>query len=518
MFSDFSSEDEDLIYEYGSPFYYPIYSNYDEDNVLDEDFLGLPIEYLSSSGSASRRGAGSFGQSLARELTGWDSKPETVFGGYDYECVIKPSEEFTCPICLLLMRDPVLTSCCGNHFCKSCNTESIKAKSRASKCPLCKSTSYTFLVDKGLQRKILDLLAYCPKKADGCDWQGEIRSIAKHINPFNDGCNFIEVKCRLGCGEKLVRHLMEKHISDDCPLRRITCRYCGYKGECENLLGPHLSECLEYPVSCPNKCTDSKMVRGKIHMHLEKDCPLEKINCLFETSGCTTKVLRKDMTEHIDSERLQHLMLLGRAQDSLKKQLDKLNSKLAAYETENASLQAKVEELKTEVTILKAEKPSSNVQCDHDTLVAPCVLLLEKFDQIKRSESGVWNSPEFYTHQNGYKMQMTVFIDDSISLVIEMAEGKYDKYLSWPMKGTIIVELLNVIDDSSHWIKQFPNAIGQRVGRVYRVDSTVVECEWFTSCKYLRFFPKKNSQFLEDNKLRFRVSVTIANECRPWLF
>lgn len=513
MFSDFSSEDEDQLYEYGSPsFYYPLYSGFDDDGLMDEDFLGLPLEYMGHV-------RGLLGHSASRELAGAVSKPDTVFGGYDYECVTKPSEEFTCPICLLLMREPVLTSCCGNHFCKSCNTESIKAKSKASKCPLCKSTSYTYLVDKGLQRKILDLLAYCPKKADGCDWKGEIRNVAKHINPYQEGCNYVEVKCRLGCDRKLVRHLMEQHISDDCPLRKITCRYCGYKGECEKLLGPHLSECPEYPVSCPNKCTDVKMVRSKIHIHLEKDCPMETISCLFENSGCSTKVLRKDMTEHVDSERLQHLMLLGQAQDSLKKELDKCNSKLAAYETENASLRAKVEELKSEVTLLKAEKPTSDVQCDHSTLVAPCVLVLEKFDQVKRSESGAWNSPEFYSHPNGYKMQMTVFIDDSISLVIEMVEGKYDKYLFWPMRGSIIVELLNVIDDSSHWIKQFPEVMGHKVGRVIRTNSpVVVECEWFTSCKYLKFYPPKNSQYLEDNKLRFRVSITLDNASRPWLF
>ena len=516
MFSDFSSEDEDQLYEYGSPpFYYPLYSGFDDvdDGLMDEDFLGLPLEYIG-------RARGILGHNVSRELAGAiSSKPDAVFGGYDYECVTKPSEEFTCPICLLLMRDPVLTSCCGNHFCKSCNTESIKAKAKGSKCPLCKSTSYTYLVDKGLQRKILDLWAYCPKKAEGCDWQGEIRNVTKHINPYQDGCNYVEVKCRLGCDKKLVRHLMEQHISDDCPLRKITCRYCGFKGECEKLLGPHLSECPEYPVSCPNKCTDTKMVRGKIHMHLEKDCPMETISCLFEKSGCSTKVLRKDMTEHIDSERLQHLMLLGQSQDSLKKELDKFNSKLAAYETENASLRAKVEELKSEVSLLKAEKPSSDIQCDHDTLIAPCVLMLDKFDQIKRSENGAWNSPEFYSHPNGYKMQMTVFIDDSISLVIEMIEGKYDKYLSWPMRGSIIVELLNVVEDSTHWIKQFPNVVGNRVGRVIRTTSpVVVECAWFTSCKYLKFFPKKNSQYLEDNKLRFRVSITIDDECRPWLF
>jgi len=503
MFSDFSSDDEEL-YEYGSPpFYYPLYPNYDEDGVMDEDFLSLPLEFLHR--SIRRR----------QNRTSSTSKSESVFGGYDYECIKKPSDEFVCPICLLLMRDPVLTSCCGNHFCETCNTES---KAKASRCPLCKSTSYTFLIDKGLQRKILDLLAYCPKKSDGCNWQGEIRDVAKHINPILDGCNFIEVKCRLGCNEKLIRHTMEKHITEDCRMRRTTCRYCGFKGEYENLFGPHLSECSEYPISCPNKCTEEKIIRGKIHDHLEKECPLEKISCVFEKSGCTTKVLRKDMQTHIDESKLEHLMLLGQSQVTLQKELDECNSKLSAYKDENANLRTKVDELKTEVSTLKFKVPSSDHEDDGYQLTSPCILLLDKFDQIKRSDSGVWNSPPFYSHPNGYKMQMTIFIDDNIALVIEILEGKFDKHLSWPMKASVSVELLNVIEDNTHWIKKFDDVTGFQMSSVFsRGISPVVECEWFTSCKYLRFFPPKNSQYLEDNKLRFRVTVNVDNCCRPWL-
>jgi len=68
MFSDFSSDEEEL-YEYGSPpFYYPLYSNYDEDGVMDEDFLSLPLEFLHR--SIRRR----------QNHTSSTSKSESVFG------------------------------------------------------------------------------------------------------------------------------------------------------------------------------------------------------------------------------------------------------------------------------------------------------------------------------------------------------------------------------------------------------------------------------------------------------
>ena len=41
-------------------------------------------------------------------------------GGYDYEFVSEPPDELKCSVCLLVVRDPSLTSCCGKHFCQSC--------------------------------------------------------------------------------------------------------------------------------------------------------------------------------------------------------------------------------------------------------------------------------------------------------------------------------------------------------------------------------------------------------------
>ena len=41
--------------------------------------------------------------------------------GYEYKFVSKVDPAYECPICLLVLRDPVQTEC-GHRFCKACIT------------------------------------------------------------------------------------------------------------------------------------------------------------------------------------------------------------------------------------------------------------------------------------------------------------------------------------------------------------------------------------------------------------
>ena len=45
--------------------------------------------------------------------------PEPVTCGYDYDIFIStPPEIMKCPICLLIVREPHQSSCCGRLFCQ----------------------------------------------------------------------------------------------------------------------------------------------------------------------------------------------------------------------------------------------------------------------------------------------------------------------------------------------------------------------------------------------------------------
>ena len=52
-----------------------------------------------------------------------ESEPSCVplpAGGYDCEFVDSPPDSLECPVCLLILKEPHLLSCCGVKICQSC--------------------------------------------------------------------------------------------------------------------------------------------------------------------------------------------------------------------------------------------------------------------------------------------------------------------------------------------------------------------------------------------------------------
>ena len=144
----------------------------------------------------------------------------TFSGGYDYDFVDQLPKSLKCSICLLTLRDPMVISCCGNHFCDPCIG---RTKSNRKPCPLCNSPDFTTLLHKGVAREVNALRVYCPKKAQGCDWQGELGQVDHHLNPTANsrGCGFVMVECKYKCGGLFERRMIASHEVDDCAKRPI---------------------------------------------------------------------------------------------------------------------------------------------------------------------------------------------------------------------------------------------------------------------------------------------------------
>ncbi len=136
-------------------------------------------------------------------------------GGYDQEFLDPPAKlkEFECPLCLLVIREPTLTSCCGQHFCQSCINRIITDR---KPCPLCKQLRFGTFLDKKQKRKVLELKVNCSMKLRGCSWTGELGELDSHTDTGAGDCQFVDVTCPNKCGENLQRHLMGSHLSDTC--------------------------------------------------------------------------------------------------------------------------------------------------------------------------------------------------------------------------------------------------------------------------------------------------------------
>ena len=135
-----------------------------------------------------------------------------VPGGYDYDFVDSPPESLQCPVCLFPFRDPTLLSCCGHKGCASCIG---RIKAAGHPCPMCQQPFDTML-EKQLQRKVMDLRVFCPKKREGCEWEGELRKLETHSQ---GDCAHVEHECRYRCGGYYLRRFLRDHEMDECPQR-----------------------------------------------------------------------------------------------------------------------------------------------------------------------------------------------------------------------------------------------------------------------------------------------------------
>ncbi|XP_065920951.1 TNF receptor-associated factor 4-like [Dysidea avara] len=182
-----------------------------------------------------------------------------------------------CKLCHNQSEVSVTSTCCGHAICKCC-LEGTQ-KDTYNVCPICLSKEFSFC-------------EVCTNKDKGCDWQGEMSEIANHL-ASKDGCQFEEVTCSNDCSIVLQQQCLPNHVEDGCLRRRVDCQYCHIVGECQFIENYHKEQCPKFPVSCPNKCSDS-IPREDIGKH-KTSCPLEEVTC---TNNCGTILQRCYLSTH----------------------------------------------------------------------------------------------------------------------------------------------------------------------------------------------------------------------------
>ena len=224
-------------------------------------------------------------------------------GGYACNFVITPPGALLCQICELVARDPQLSVCCGNNFCKTCLDEINSDEG----CPTCddKDSIFTTFPNKLSDREIKKLLIWCKNNENGCEWRDELVNLEDHLSI----CEFEEIECLQKCGTMIERPKMDDHISKECPCRQVTCEYCHVTDEHHVIVGKHMKECLKLPLSCPNECGLENIFRSELEDHMCK-CPLQKVHCKYHSIGCEAKILTDAQDEHDEACMKEHFQLM----------------------------------------------------------------------------------------------------------------------------------------------------------------------------------------------------------------
>ena len=277
-------------------------------------------------------------------------------GGFEYQFVAPPQDIFVCKICHLPSRDPHLTMCCGHVFCESCLDGMKEAKSIVSNiCPVCRGEDFVTFPNKQIDREVKSLHVYCTNKGRGCEWQGEVNYIDNHLTK-DGGCEYEDVLCTSGCGEVIQRQDLTKHVETECPRRKIDCQYCQLRGEHQFIEGKHKEECVEYPLACPNKCGEAECISRKAMNEHRSICPLEMINCEYQTMGCEVRMTRQTQKDHNKEKVEYHLHLT-------KCKLDETGCELSKTKSELVKTTAKLDEanIKLDFTNTKLDRTCSQL-------------------------------------------------------------------------------------------------------------------------------------------------------------
>ena len=304
-------------------------------------------------------------------------------------------------------------------------------------------------------------------------------------------CKFTLLPCPYKCKDDKneITHFMrkdqDKHLKNDCPNRDHECEYCGEKGTYAYIAQVHDELCLLKILPCPNKCTKT-MPSQDIEKHMELECEYTVIACKFKNIGCTTEMKRGVMAAHEQNDKLH-----------LSKALS------AVVKLQDSNSQLKEELLELSHTLKYGESITFNVTGF----------------QGKKDSGEIFFSPSFYTSPGGYHMAIRVYANGHgtgegthISIFVQIMKGKYDTQLSWPLVGKVTIMLLNQLEDDNH--KKLMVALvtennAMACGHTWGFPKFILHSE-------LAHDPDKNTQYLKNDTLYFRVSVEDLDH-KPWL-
>ena len=419
------------------------------------------------------------------------SLPKYSYKGVEYTFVDTPVrflEEAKCPICLEIMKEPVITSC-DHLFCGNC----IEGQQT---CPTCRKR-FTTTPDRGSVRIVKAFKVKCPNSVEGCKWQGDLGDAEEHLE---EKCQHQKVECPNGCGEKMKRKTVQLHTQSDCTHRPYKCPHCDHKGVYKDVTTVHYTTCGEFSLSCPTGC-GKKIKRRNMESHLSTECPEEYISCKYVMFGCDTAVKRREKGTHF-SDDTSHLQRLMESQVPLLQSLSKCMMTKSWDPADMTSLP------------LSFRPWLQNTPTCYPR--PPWVDKLEGFEENKRNEEILYSDP-VYSHFGGYKMCLEVHLNGygsgkgtHISVYVCLMKGDNDDNLKFPFKGRIVVSLLNQLEDKNHLIKEpwRPEVnvsetssgrvtVGERgIGRGYGK---------FIPLDDLNYNSDKNCQYLKNDCLFFRV-------------
>lgn len=387
------------------------------------------------------------------------------------------------------------------------------------------------------RREVLSLAVKCNYADLKCEWTGTVETLKNHLAI----CGATLIPCPNKCKPPIKRGGLQAHLSKFCPKRSYKCQHCKKEGTYIFITESHENTCQKKMISCPNAECNVTMERQKMVSHFN-ECMFSMIPCKYKSLGCDVTFKRRDKLAH-ESNSKHHLQL---ALDTVLAEKKK-RSLIIKYAIAEYSIVA--------ILFIHTCWPVTDVLGEISRTMLGCVLaaifliicipFLIKLVKVvhilvrkyrKRSAYKIFAfsvkecypmdkkqtflSPPFYTSPFGYKLAIRVEGNGMgtgqgthVSVFVRFLAGEHDDLLQWPFTGRMTVMLMNQLEDKNHHKMALlvQNKLNARVG------SQDFGLHQFIPHASLAFNAAKNTEYLKNGTLFFKVMVSDVPNHRPWL-
>ena len=482
---------------------------------------------------------------------------------YNIEFVDPPPYDCNCPICLEMFKDKVCyqTKCCGNHICSDCAT---RLKNMKSPCAVCRSGSFDVTEDQFFTRQFLSLKVRCYYSNAGCKWTGELRQLDEHEKKCTKNivkCQYCNENYHRGDNEHLLtchkanaivtcpnccsnpqqkRDTIKAHLENECPLRVITPPNGALPitANGETSIVPVSFTMLDYlkhlesgqPWYSPPFYTRENGYKLSIRV----DAKLNKESNHLSVHVCVLKGEYDDQLQWpIHAEvRVSLLNWKGIAKslylpgDEYCKQvlvdeiipLGKGIAEFVSNENLKLILNKNMKELSCKCLSFRVESvrilPMPQVIPDWAKCNCMNYFVINSFKRMKKEEHNEFLGSSFYTHKNGYKIELSVkFLPNGetgtdVYVTARVVEREHGNKSVWPFYGELGIDLINWRNDKNY--KRFKITFHE-YNQSDAVQSSVgiLRLEEYSQ---LTYNSATNTEYLRNDCILFKVVIACTHQ------
>ena len=387
-----------------------------------------------------------------------------------------------------------------------------------------------------MQRRLVEghLKSECELREVKCEYCNTTGSYQWINSSHHEECPKYPVECPNHCEVGHVRREEIRGHLEECPLAIVECPYAAVgcesvvrkKEEMEHVMGS-VGQHMEYNknviLANQNRLDVEEQELENVKQDLQaKERELEDvkrdlqaIKNKFDTKEQAMMSINKDLQDTKDKlEQSQQMQSqLKTAITEKGRELDEVRKNA---EENNKTLQKMIQQLKDKLerTERSLQHHQLNYLANSGNEIVPVVMKLAKFKKYKNGQCV--NSAGFYTRDGGYKMCLWIYpggylsIDNNyVTVCALLMKGDHDDQLTWPVKGTLTVQLLNQLSDSNHSepVKIHFDGSGAECQRVMygTVSHRGIWNDQFMPHNRLSYDADKKCQYLKDDCVFFSM-------------